>query len=463
MRGLPEKVAVLGLGRSGLSVIGYLLRQRRDPGELRITAYDSGESGKLKDYATALRERSVDVFLGATELVEPADLVVVSPGIPPHAPLFASAALSSERMIGELEFAFERSSSPWLAVTGTNGKTTVTALLAHLLREGGLAVECVGNIGRPAIDVADVSLAETAIVAEVSSFQLVLTQEFRPKVAVLLNISEDHLDWHGSLERYIADKTRIFRNMGHGDVAVIDTDDPRLPVIADALELRGVRIFRVSRRALEPGGAGMLDGTLVLDGPLGPIELVFATELLIPGAHNINNALAAAAAAFAWGVEVEAIRRGLRSFAPVTHRLQRIDTIDGVEYVNDSKATNPASAIVALAAFPDRGIVLLMGGRNKGSEFSGVAIAARDCAARVVAFGEAAPEVVSAMKACGVECLSAGRLGDALAVAKQLARPGDVVFLSPGCASFDEFDDFEHRGRYFAGQVARFAEEEGVR
>jgi len=459
MRGLPEKVAVLGLGRSGQSVIEYLLRHRRDPGELRITAYDSGDSGRLEECATLLRERSVEVFLGATGLCEPADLAVVSPGIAPHSPLFASAAMSSGRMIGELEFAFERSSSPWLAVTGTNGKTTVTALLAHLLQEGGQAVECVGNIGRPAIDVADVCPAGTTIVAEVSSFQLALTQEFRPRVAVLLNISEDHLDWHGSFERYIADKTRIFHNMARGDVAVIDIDDPKLSVIADALELQEVRILRVSRRELESGGAGMLDGVLVLDGPFGPIELVRATELLIPGAHNISNALAAAAAAFAWGVEDEAIRRGLRSFAPVAHRLQRIDTIDGVEYINDSKATNPASTIVALAAFPERGIVLLMGGRNKGSAFDDVAVAARDCSAKVVAFGEAASEIVSAMRACGVECLSAGLLGDAVVVARELARPGDVVLLSPGCASFDEFDGFEHRGRYFADQVARFVED----
>jgi len=459
MRGLPEKVAVLGLGRSGLGVIEYLLRHREDDSELRIAAYDSGDSQKLRECAASLRERSVEVFLGATCLNESVGLVVASPGIPPHAPLFTSAASLSERMISELEFAFERSISPWLAVTGTNGKTTVTALLAHLLREGRRLVECVGNIGRPAIGIVDDGSPETTIVAEVSSFQLALTQEFRPSIAVLLNISEDHLDWHGSLENYIADKVRIFRNMGQGDVGVIDVDDPRFSVIADALESRGVRVLRVSRRTLQPGGAGMLGDALVIDDPFGPIELVSSTELLIPGAHNINNALSAAAAAFAWGVEPEVIRRGLRSFVPVAHRLQRIDTIDGVEYINDSKATNPASTIVALAAFPERGIVLLMGGRNKGSEFDGVAIAARDSSARVVAFGEAAPEIVLAMRACGVECESVGALRHAIEVARELAHPGDVVLLSPGCASFDEFDGFEHRGRYFSDQVRRFMDE----
>lgn len=458
MCGLPEKIAVLGLGRSGLSVIEYLLRHRADS-ELRIAAYDSGDSRKLREYAALLRERSVEVFLGATCFNEPVDLVVTSPGIPPHAPLFTSAASLSERMISELEFAFEHSISPWLAVTGTNGKTTVTALLAHLLREAGRPVECVGNIGRPAIDIVDDGLPETAIVAEVSSFQLALTQEFRPSIAVLLNISEDHLDWHGSLENYIADKVKIFQNMSQGDVAVIDVDDPRLSVIADTLEPRGVRILRVSRKTLQPGGAGMLDDILVIDGPFGPIELVSSAELLIPGAHNISNALAAAAAAFAWGIDPEAIRRGLKSFTPVAHRLQRVDTIDGVEYINDSKATNPASTIVALAAFPERGIVLLMGGRNKGSEFSGAAIAARDFSAKVVAFGEAAPEIFSAMRVCGVECVSEGALGHAIEAARELARPGDVVLLSPGCASFDEFDGFEHRGRYFADKVGRFVDE----
>ncbi len=453
MSALEQRIAVLGLGASGRAVMEFFGDKMR-AGTVEVVGFDSGDDPRLRGVAHELRARGFAVELGASEIVGAYDLAVMSPGIPPHAPLMASALARASRVVGEIEFAFENSVAPWIAVTGTNGKTTVTSLVAHLLREAGLAIECVGNIGHPAISVVEGAGASTALVAEVSSFQLAHTGRFHPRVSVLLNITEDHIDWHGSFDAYSAAKARIFANQQRGDTAVIDVDDAGSAVYAEGVELRGVNVIRVSRRRLVPGGAGVEAGMLVLDTPGGVLSLVPPDQLQIRGAHNVSNALAAAAAAYAWGLSPEDIRAGLRSFAPLEHRLEPVGVSDGVEYFNDSKATNPGATLMALTAFEGRPVVLMLGGRNKDNEFAEIARAAVASCRAVVVFGEAREQIGAELRREGLDPVSAATMLAALDEARAIAIPGDVVLLSPACASFDEFGGYAERGRAFAHAVA---------
>ncbi len=450
---LSGSIAVLGLGRSGRATAHYLADRIAAGDPIEVTAYDSADSEELRLYSPALEEAGIRVVLGASAVEGAVDLAIASPGIPPASPLRRSAQDVAEELIGEIEFAFRRSRSPWLAVTGTNGKTTVTSLVAHLMSEAGIPNVCVGNIGDPAIEAVDGAGPSTAIVAEVSSFQLALSKDFHPRVSVLLNITPDHIDWHGSLDAYAADKGRVFERQDADDTAIIDIDDPGSAPYAAQVAGRGVRVVPVSLERMPEGGAALVAGELRLDTPSGQITLLSTEELRIRGAHNVSNALAAAAAVYAWGVPPEDIAAGLKTFAPIEHRLQTVGFVDGVEYVDDSKATNPAAAIKALSAFEERGIVLLAGGRNKGSTFESLADAARVCRS-VVVFGEAGPEIAESMNQAGVPVVAEGDMHSAIVAARKIATEGDVVLLSPACASFDEFSGYAERGRAFAHAVA---------
>lgn len=456
MQPLPGSVFVVGLGVSGVAAVRYLLAHRALGTPVDVVAYDGSDSPELQKTAEELRSAGARVILGASAVEGAADLAVVSPGIPPASSLRRSATEQSARVVGELEFAYERSRSPWLAITGTNGKTTVTSLVAHLLESGGVPTECVGNIGAPAIEVVDEAGRSTAIVAEVSSFQLALTDRFCPRVAVLLNITPDHIDWHGSLAAYTADKVRVFENQGCDDTAVIDIDDAGSAPFADVVEARGVRVARVSRFEVPGGGAGLENGMLVLDTPSGHLSLIPAEELRIRGNHNVSNALAAAAAAHAWGVDAQAIREGLRTFEPIAHRLEPVDVIAGVEYVNDSKATNPGAAQMALTAF-ERPLIVLLGGRNKGNEFDELARDVVGIGARAVVFGEARAEIAQALVEAGADPVVVETMLEAVNAAAARASAGDAVLLSPACASFDEFKGYADRGRVFREIVATIA------
>jgi len=448
---LTGDIAVLGTGVTGVAVSQYVLDAISAGAEATLTVYDERDGEQQQAIATELRRLGVTVNLGATEVSLSHDVVIASPGIPPSAPLVQSARARAHRVISEIEFAFELSDSPWVAVTGTNGKTTVTSLIAHIIRCAGLPVECVGNIGDPAIAVVGVSGPSTIIVAEVSSFQLALTQQFRPRVAVLLNITPDHIDWHGSLDAYAYDKARIFANMGEGDTAVVDIDDPGSAPYATSLRDQGIVVAPISRSAVPAGGAGLETDELLIDTAAGTFEIVNRSELHIRGDHNVSNALAAARAVSALGVAPALIAEGLRSFVPIAHRLEPIATHSGVEFINDSKATNPGATRMALTAFADRSVILLLGGRNKGNDFSELCDDVRACRA-VVAFGEAGADIAAALDEC-VTVIRAGGMRDAVEAARQLARPGDVVLLSPACASFDEFSGYAERGDTFRATV----------
>lgn len=460
MEPLSGDILVLGLGRSGEAVAAYVARHSRAGEATSVFVADEADGEAQAERAGKLRALGVEVELGVTE-APGADLVVASPGIAPSSPLMRSARSIGVEVISEIEFAFRRSRSPWAAITGTNGKTTTTALVAHLLAEAGRAAETVGNVGSPAISVVDDAGQATVLVAEVSSFQLALTSSFRPRVSVLLNVTEDHVDWHGSMEAYTSDKGKVFENQGPGDVAVIDVDDLGSAPFADAVAARGVEVRRVSLHRVPAGGAG-LDGkklTIDLNGSLTP--LCDGDDLLIKGNHNVSNALAAAAAVSAFGVPAADIAKGLRTFAPIEHRLEPAGVVAGVEYYNDSKATNPDAVIKAVAAFDDQPLVLLLGGRNKGNDFRALAEAAAPGCRAVVTFGEAGGDIAAAFEGLDAHVVRAGGMLEAVRSAAGLAKQGDAVVLSPACASFDEFTSYEHRGRVFKDAVAALATGEG--
>jgi UDP-N-acetylmuramoylalanine--D-glutamate ligase len=448
-------VLVLGLGRSGIATARYLAEERDAGADVTVALLDEGSAPEIEARAAELRaELAIPVSIAETVAAGQWDLVVASPGIPPGSPLMRSAQTLGVPVVSEVEFAFARARGPFVAITGTNGKTTTTALVAHLLRDAGIPAEAVGNIGSPAIAAVRDAGAAFVLVAEVSSFQLSLTFDFHPRVAVLLNITPDHLDWHGSLEAYEADKAKVFANLVAGDTAVIDVDDPGSAPWADRVEARGVRVVRVTQQGRPAGGAYLQDGILTIEGPGGVIDLVSVEELGIRGRHNVGNALAAAAAALAMGAPAEAVRRGLRDFRPIEHRLEPAGVVAGVEYYNDSKATNPDAVLKALTAFDERPLIVLLGGRNKGNDFAELAGAVAARCETAVLFGESAQELRAAFERTGSDWSVAPTMEAALAIARAAARPGDVVLLSPACASFDEFRSYEHRGAVFKELVS---------
>lgn len=443
---------ILGLGASGAAAARYAAaRPERFDG---IAAVDAAGADRLGPVADELSALGVEVRLGADAVTGRFSLCVASPGIPPHAPLMRSAAETCDEIVSEIEFAFRESASPWVAITGTNGKTTTTALVEHLLTAGGVSAKAVGNIGTPAIEAVSESDDDRVLVAEVSSFQLAHTDRFHPRVAVLLNLTPDHIDWHGSLERYAEDKGRVFAAMGADDTAVVDVDDPGAAPFAARVEAQGVRVVRVSREAAIKPGASVVNGVLTLHEEHGDVPLLRADELRIRGPHNASNALAAAAAAHAMGVKAGDITRGLSTFAPIEHRLEPVCVACGAEWFNDSKATNPDAVFKAIAAFAERPLVLLLGGRNKGNDFSALARETEKAVRAVVLFGEARAELAAAFNGREIAVREARDLASAVAEAAALAGEGDAVVLSPACASFDEFDNYEQRGRRFKDLVA---------
>jgi UDP-N-acetylmuramoylalanine--D-glutamate ligase len=452
-------ILVLGLGRSGSAAGRVAAQMVADGRASSATAVDAADTPALGLAADELRALGVLVTLGATQIEGHFDLCIASPGIPPHAPLMRSASSASEKVVSEVEFAFLLSTHTWIAVTGTNGKTTTTALVTHLLNAAGIAARSVGNFGPPAVEAAVEADPGEVLVAEVSSFQLAHVESFHPRVAVLLNITPDHADWHGSLQRYAADKARVFENLDSGDTGVVDIDDEGSRPYADALEARGIEVVRVSLQESHASGATLSHGLLVLQTRGGAIQLIRADELQIRGSHNVSNALAAAAAAHTIGATPSSLRAGLRSFAPIEHRLEPAGEVDGAAWFNDSKATNPDAVFKALTAFSEQPLVVLLGGRNKGADFGPLASAVSQHAKAAVLFGESRHELAEAFGGTRARWVEAVSLSDACEAARALAEPGDAVVLSPACASFDEFTSYEHRGRVFKDLVAAMAGE----
>ncbi len=459
MRDWTGHLLVLGLGRSGEAVAEWALGRAARGADVRVTVVDSGSGEALERRATRLADAGAEVHLATCELPS-ADLIVASPGIRPQSDIMRAALAHGAPVISELELAYRVSRAPWVAITGTNGKTTTTALVTHLLQEAGIPAEPAGNIGPAAVSVASEMGEAGVIVAEVSSFQLTLADTFHPRVAALLNITPDHLDYHGSMEAYAAEKAKVFAHQVTGDTAVIDLDDPGSAPYAERSAAGGASVCGVSRLAAEGAGAYVTGDMLVVEENGLAHELVAVCDLGIKGEHNVSNALAAAVCARAAGADFPAIARGLRSFLPIEHRLEPAGVIAGAEYFNDSKATNPDAVMKALTAFGVRPLVLMLGGRNKGVDLGPLAERVAERARFVVMFGEAVPEFEEAFAELPVERVTAPGLVEGLAAARAIAHAGDVVLLSPGCTSFDEFGSYEERGRRFKDLVRRASGDE---
>ncbi len=422
---------VVGLARSGRAA-AYALRARGE----EVIGVDAGapDTGRL-------REVGVEVHLDVpgTELVARARTLVKSPGVPQDAPVVAAARDRGLPVIGELEVAWRLIGNEVVAVTGTNGKTTTTELIGHIHREAGVDALVAGNVGMPLADLIDDLEPHTVVIAETSSFQLEDTEAFAPEAAVLLNVTEDHLDRHGTMTDYLAAKHEAFARQRSEDVAVARED------LAGGLPGAAERIRFGDGRDLE---MGVQAGTLYWRGH----EFMRASDVRLRGRHNLDNAMAAAAVCLARGLPANAVRHGLRTFAGVRHRLEEVAEIGGVVYVNDSKATNPASTVVALDSFED-GVHLIAGGRAKGGGFGDLVRPVGLHCAAVYLIGEAAGPLARDLEPAGVPLHDCGDLAGAVAAARAAARPGETVLLSPACASFDQFHDFEARGAAFAALV----------
>ena len=448
-------VCVLGLGKTGEGIATYLTSLPAGRVD-SVTLYGGAKSVEGPG-TVALEERGVRVVLGTEDVEGSYDLTIASPGIPEHSDFMHKAQACSREVIGEPEFAWRESPERWLAITGTNGKTTTTSLTAELLRAAGEDALAVGNIGRLATGEVAGRRPGCWFVAELSSFQLAGSRDLHPRAAALLNITPDHLSWHGSLEAYAAAKERVFRNLGEGDLAVVSDEDEWCRAAIEHLEARGLNVARLHVEG-DPGtpyAAFRRGGRLVvrLDGVEN--DLIAADELSIRGDHNVQNALAAAALVLHVGASIEGVRAGLRAFAPLEHRVEPCGELDGVRFVNDSKATNTDAVEKALGAFDAGSVVLLMGGTDKGTDLSGVVHAAQRAAHAVVCYGEAGERIAEAFEeAGGPQVLRASHMADALEAACGQAEVGDTVLLSPACASFDEFSGFDERGRVFKRLVA---------
>lgn len=482
------RVLVLGLGKSGRAATAYLLPLlggRVDAlavaaGARTAASEELAAEARAAGALVAFEDDAVGVLADAAG--GPFDLCIASPGISQFSAFYEAAAAVSAEVVSEVEFAWRESAadSRWVAVTGTNGKTTACALAAHVLAESGLAAAAVGNIGDPCIEA--VAAGRTDVyVAEVSSYQLASTARFAPNVAVLLNITPDHLHWHRSFEAYRDAKLKLLANLGSVPEAVAVLDATNDVVRAEVRRLRALdadeRGFAYvpmgtaaglggdMRAACGSDNAAFLDADGALRVALGGEERVAgrADELQIKGEHNASNALAAAAAALALGVDARDVAAHLRSFKPLEHRIEPCGTVAGVRCYNDSKATNVDATLKALAAFPETRPVVLLGGDDKGTDLAPLVAAAHAHAGAVVCFGAAGERFAAAFDAAGGQAPAgfavarADHLADALDAGLAQASAGDVVLLSPACASFDEFGSFEERGSAFKSLVAAAA------
>jgi UDP-N-acetylmuramoylalanine--D-glutamate ligase len=435
-----KKVLVVGLARTGMATALFCAERGA-----RVTATEERPEPEIAEAAAKLRAAGVTLELGRhrPETFVLQDLIVPSPGVPPTMPALAAARAIGVPVWSEIELAWRFLRGRLICITGSNGKTTTTSLIGHILETAKMPVQVAGNIGTPLISRVDVSSDSSFTVVEASSFQLESISAFRPDIAVLLNITPDHLDRHGSVEGYSGAKARMFENQTAEDAAVINADDAVAPQYAPAQP----RVFWFSRTKRVASGCYCRGDEIVFrcDG----VESVLLEGKMIGlrGSHNIENVLAAAAAAKLAGVEPAAIAEGVRTFAGVEHRIEYVATISGVEYFNDSKATNVDATLKALDAFSGN-VLVILGGKDKGSDYKILRQALRSHARMALLIGSAADKIEAELDGV-VPVVRAETLQSAVEIASRRAQPGDTVLLAPACASFDQFESYEHRGRVF--------------
>ena len=435
------RVLVLGLARSGLAAVGLLALNGA-----RVTAADSRPLDQIAGAADALRSIGAVVFtLQTGDAAKDHDLVVISPGVPADALVLVAARRAGIPVIGEVELASYFLQGPIIGVTGSNGKTTTTSLIGHILRESGIAAQMGGNIGTPPSAMVASSRRDQWNVLELSSFQLETISNFRAQVGVCLNVTPDHLDRHGSMEAYAGAKRRLFETQTAGGFAVLNADDIRCVSFAATMPSRP--LWFSLHNPVDPGLWRDSGGRLLFDGE----PFLQAADIPLRGLHNVENVLAAAGAARLAGASLLQIAAAVKTFPGVEHRLERVLTVNGVEYFNDSKATNVDAALKAIDAF-GAGLWIILGGKDKGGDYRLLRepLGAKAHAALLVG---AASEKIASQLAGAVPLVHCETVGEAVRHAHANAKQNDVVLLAPACASFDQFDNFEHRGRVFKDLV----------
>ena len=448
-----KRALVVGLGKSGVASALFMKAHGA-----RVTVSDTKSGDELRNEIPVLLDHGITVETGGhgDRTFQGQDLIVVSPGVPVDAPPLVQARSLGETVIGEIELAAQFLPGPMIAITGSNGKTTTTTLAGEIMAAGGFPTLVGGNIGTPAISLADRAKPDTVIVLEISSFQLETVQTFRPKVAVVLNVTPDHLDRHRTFEIYADAKARIFENQQPSDFAVLNADDPTC--VAMSKRTRS-HVFWFSRQKEVEQGAWVRGGMIVFRDASGQREILEVSEIPLKGAHNLENVLAAVCAGALMGCAPGKIRQAVHDFKAVEHRLEFVAAVGGVDYYNDSKATNVDATIKALESFPAN-IHLILGGKDKGSDYTVLNDLLRQRVKRVYTIGAAAAKIESqiiSQKNGGPELVHAETLENAIRKAHIAAKPGDIVLLAPACASFDQFKSYEHRGKVFKEIVRSLA------
>lgn len=452
-----EKIVVAGLGKTGTSVALFLKRRGA-----QVTVTDSSADKELADRAENLNKMGIKVESGShnPDTFENAGLIVLSPGVPHTIEPVMRAVERGVPVIGEIEFASKFIKEPIVAISGTNGKTTVTTLAGKMLEESGLNVFVGGNIGNPLIDYVDSKKKAEIIVAEISSFQLDTIDTFRPGVSVLLNITEDHLDRYADFNAYVKSKGRIFENQKGSDICIFNASDKHIRSMAGNIRCRKIPFSSEEHLKGHKEYAKILNDRIDfnIEKSLAGSDLtlsgnfsLYFSEIGIPGRHNIENAAAAALASLAAGGNAAGIRSALKKFKGLPHRIEHVAVVKETEYYDDSKATTVDSVAKALEVF-GRPVILIMGGRNKGSDFNLLKDTVTKHVKKLIVLGEAGEEIKAALGDI-VETVSAESMEDSVNIAHSSAEPGDVVLLSPACSSFDMFTSYSHRGEIFRRAV----------
>jgi UDP-N-acetylmuramoylalanine--D-glutamate ligase len=441
-----KRVLVVGLGKSGVAAALFLQSQGA-----RVTVSDSKSETQLAKDIPVLLDRGIVVETGGhgERTFRDQDQIVVSPGVPSDTPQLQQARSYKVPIIGEVELASRFLRGQIVAITGSNGKTTTTALCGDILAKSGKATQVGGNIGTPVTDLIASSKENGYNVLEISSFQLETIESFHPKVAAILNITPDHLDRHGSFEAYTAAKARIFMNQSAADFAVLNAGDKTCVALGKDLD-SAVYWFSASEHS-SPGTCARAASIFWRNGDGKEIEIMPLAEIPLKGRHNLENVLAAVCIGMLCGCDPADIRRAVREFKAVEHRLELVATINGVAYYNDSKATNVDATMKALESFPAN-IHIILGGKDKGSDYTVLKDLLQKRAKKVYTIGAAAEKIQTQLGG-DVPIVSAGTLERAIQLAADSAAPGDVVLLAPACASFDQFENYEHRGRVFKERV----------
>ena len=436
-----KRVLVVGLGRSGVASALFLKSRGA-----RVTVSDTKSEDQLRAEIPVLLDHGIAVETGrhGERTFQNQDLIVVSPGVPVDAQPLVQARALSEQVIGEIELAAEFLLGPIVAITGSNGKTTTTTLVGDVLAKGGLKTLVGGNIGTPAISLVGRATPDSVTVLEVSSFQLETIRKFRPKVAVVLNVTPDHLDRHRTFETYANAKARVFENQSSDNFAVLNADDPTCLEMATKVK---AQIFWFSRKSEVEQGAFVRHEIVYLRRGGAEHEVMPVSEIPLKGSHNVENVLAAICVGKLMGCGPDAIRAAVREFRAVEHRLEYVATVHGVEYYNDSKATNVDATIKALESFPGN-VHLILGGKDKGSDYTLLNDLLRERVKCVYTIGAAAEKIQKHI-AGAAKIITSGTIEKSVQQASAAAQPGDIVLLAPACASFDQFKSYEHRGRVF--------------